>query len=98
MTFAELEALPENSWGIKEPPEGWGVGRLDASPAEGEGAAVDLVLVPAMCFDKAGSRCGHGRGYYDSFLERTFAAADAAGRFNPECNSHLYHIPKLTLV
>lgn len=30
--------------------------------------AVDIVLVPLLCFDKSGYRVGYGKGYYDRFL------------------------------
>ncbi len=29
-----------------------------------------ICLVPALCFDAEGYRLGHGKGYYDRFLER----------------------------
>ena len=34
---------------------------------------IDVVLVPGVGFDDAGSRIGHGAGYYDRFFARCFA-------------------------
>lgn len=31
-------------------------------------ASIDIVLVPLLCFDKNGYRCGYGKGMYDRFL------------------------------
>lgn len=30
---------------------------------------IDLILVPALCYDSRGSRLGQGGGYYDRYLE-----------------------------
>jgi 5-formyltetrahydrofolate cyclo-ligase len=31
---------------------------------------IDVIVVPLLCFDKAGHRVGFGKGYYDRFLNR----------------------------
>ena len=49
-----------NEWGIKEP-----LSDTYITPEK-----IDTVVVPLMCFDKAGHRVGFGKGYYDRFLER----------------------------
>ena len=63
----ELAAVPfgpdtemiESDWGIREPPG------EPIDPVE-----IDLVVVPLLCFDRAGHRVGYGKGYYDRFLAR----------------------------
>lgn len=41
--------------------------------------AIDLVIVPAVAFDRGCRRLGHGRGYYDTFLDRLAAKRAAQG-------------------
>ena len=48
------------SFGISEP----GPDCPLLSPAD-----IDLVLVPAVCYDRQGYRLGFGGGYYDRWLE-----------------------------
>lgn len=31
---------------------------------------IDLLIVPLLCFDKNGHRCGYGKGMYDRFLSQ----------------------------
>jgi 5-formyltetrahydrofolate cyclo-ligase len=49
-----------NEWGITEPQSDTYI-----SPEN-----IDTVVVPLLCFDKAGHRVGFGKGYYDRFLKR----------------------------
>ncbi len=56
--FEGIHQLEKSTWGIEEPRHGV------PTPAE----KIDLVLVPLLCFDKAGNRVGYGKGYYDTFL------------------------------
>jgi len=56
-----LEAdLEVSGWGIPEP-------TCDKPFDAGE---LDLIVVPALAFDRRGNRLGRGGGYYDRFLRR----------------------------
>ncbi len=59
----EMNTWPPNNWGIREPPMD---GRADA-PAD---VKLDLIVVPGVAFSIDGKRCGHGAGFYDTFLNR----------------------------
>jgi 5-formyltetrahydrofolate cyclo-ligase len=50
----------QNKWGVNEP-EGGTVLHPEA---------IDLAVVPLLCFDERGFRVGYGKGYYDRFLAR----------------------------
>uniref|UniRef100_A0A7S0P191 5-formyltetrahydrofolate cyclo-ligase n=1 Tax=Calcidiscus leptoporus TaxID=127549 RepID=A0A7S0P191_9EUKA len=69
----EVTSLPRNAWGIPEPPQ--------SAAADGASApsSIDLVVVPGVSFDRSCGRLGHGKGYYDSFLERLQAARHEQG-------------------
>jgi 5-formyltetrahydrofolate cyclo-ligase len=71
-TIEEAQAFPRTKWGIPEPD--------DAAAATMErltDVPLDLILVPGVAFDAQCNRLGHGRGYYDTFLARQRAAAEA---------------------
>jgi 5-formyltetrahydrofolate cyclo-ligase len=61
--FDELET---GHYGIRAPKEGL------LRPVEG--GKIDVILVPALAFDRRGYRIGYGGGYYDRFLPQALRA------------------------
>eukprot|EP01041_Mallomonas_annulata_P011537 gene11537-24132_t len=66
LSFEEIEKFPRNKWGIPEPP----LEILQYRPDGVSSGVIDLVVLPGVAFDRSCGRVGHGKGYYDSFLER----------------------------
>ncbi|EEB06572.2 5-formyltetrahydrofolate cyclo-ligase [Schizosaccharomyces japonicus yFS275] len=58
-----IQLLPKNNWGIPEPAG-------DTAKVMENGIHCDLIIVPALAFDTAFARLGHGKGFYDAFLRR----------------------------
>jgi 5-formyltetrahydrofolate cyclo-ligase len=67
---SDLQALPLDKWRIPAPPREW---------AEAAEAEVAVVLVPCVALGTDGRRLGHGKGYYDAFLQRVTASRKVAG-------------------
>ncbi len=53
-----LSDLQKGSYGIREP--------ISSDEYKDE---IDLAVIPGIAFDRYGNRIGHGKGYYDKFLE-----------------------------
>ncbi|RKP08602.1 5-formyltetrahydrofolate cyclo-ligase [Thamnocephalis sphaerospora] len=70
-------SLPLNRWGIPEPAHGE---QRDEAFADG---GLDLIVMPGLAFDLQGNRLGHGKGYYDRYLEQCEKFARDAGTAPP---------------
>lgn len=57
-----LECLEKGPFGIYQPKEG--LNKIVASEE------IDLIIVPAIAYDKENMRLGRGKGYYDKFLAK----------------------------
>lgn len=60
LEITDLDGLVTGPMGLREPDPRW------AEPVDL--AEVDVVLVPALAFDRRGVRLGYGGGYYDGAL------------------------------
>lgn len=60
----DFRSLPLTKWNIKQPSVQ--EEREDAIETGG----LDLVVAPGVAFTSKGGRLGHGKGYYDSFLNK----------------------------
>lgn len=65
----QFQQLPLNRWGIREMEAKEAERAEEAEDVNGEG--LDLILVPGLAFDSTGQRLGHGRGYYDRYIQAT---------------------------
>lgn len=77
----DYESLRPNTWGIPTPDETTIDGRevvggnheTDLDKVNKERSSkkcLDLVVMPGLAFDKRLRRLGHGKGYYDVFLQK----------------------------
>lgn len=79
-SLADYQSLQPDKWGIPTlSPEAVrnrqnAFGTLGTSESEEASAptaeGLDIIVMPGMAFDRYLERLGHGRGYYDFFLQR----------------------------
>ncbi len=54
-----LSGMTKSDFGTMEPEDGKIVEKTD----------IDIVIIPALCYDKQGYRLGYGKGFYDRYLQ-----------------------------
>jgi 5-formyltetrahydrofolate cyclo-ligase len=57
----DLDSLPMTKWNIRQP-------SLEDRNREIATNDIDLIIVPGLGFSLNGSRLGHGKGFYDRYL------------------------------
>jgi len=76
-SMQDFHALPVNKWGIKEP-------RHDEERENAlDGQGLDFIIVPGLAFDMQGWRLGHGKGYYDSYIQQCNKLAEDGHKPKP---------------
>lgn len=60
-SMEDLDSLPMTKWKIQQP-------ALNDTTREIGKNRIDLVIVPGLAFSFDGSRLGHGKGFYDRYL------------------------------
>lgn len=60
--ISSFEELEPGAWGIPEP--------RSSAPRLATLAAIDVMIIPGLAYDRQGGRLGYGSGFYDRFLDR----------------------------
>ena len=66
LDMEDYDSLPRTKWNIKQPDEN--DEREEA--LDNDGGGLDLILIPGLAFTRDGDRCGRGKGYYDTYLQK----------------------------
>ena len=60
VVYSSTCPVVQNKWGVSEPEGGTVI----------HPEAIDVAIVPLLCFDERGYRVGYGKGFYDRFLAK----------------------------
>jgi 5-formyltetrahydrofolate cyclo-ligase len=69
----DWECLNRDAWGIPTVAKSSVVGRqriLGDDESDNKTKKLDMIIMPGVAFDSGLSRLGHGKGFYDYFLQR----------------------------
>jgi 5-formyltetrahydrofolate cyclo-ligase len=94
-SVADYEGLQRDRWGIPTPDEDsiaaransfGGMGRTEGETQQQEGdSGLDLIIMPGIAFDATFGRLGHGKGFYDNFLQRCHQSSQMPFRGKTFC-------------
>lgn len=104
----DYQSLQPDKWEIPSPdsksiqsrPNSFGgMGRSDGeSTEEPTDSELDLIVMPGLAFDRHLERLGHGRGYYDFFLQRCLWHTQKAHIRMPFLGLLFLHLVRLKLI
>jgi len=80
-SWEEFLSFPKSKWGYPEP------GSISEGSTALKTEGLDLIIVPGMAFDLKGNRLGHGKGYYDRYIERAREYSRLKNIVGPHCVS-----------